>query len=479
MKYIKKLAGILLSLVMVLSMTTAVFAADENTITVKNAQGGETYNIYKMMDLKVDSGKTQYFYTVVDAWDDFFTGNGAGVSYVEIDMVDKHVTWKAGKDSPADMKAFGKAAAAFAKSQTAQESKTPTTDGDIVFRSLNPGYYLITSTNGTNVIVDTTPTNPNPVITEKNENPTIDKTVEENDKYGDVNDAQIGDTVNFKTVVHAKSGAKNYVVHDKMSSGLTLDANSIKVEAISASNYTITTTGLIDGCTFHIVFTQAFLDTITTDTDITITYSATLNANAVVSGVGNSNETKLDWGDNSHTEWDKTTTYTWEMEVLKYGNGNENKTLKDAKFVLLNSEKNMVATLDTNGKFIAWANVPNPGTDGKIDWPEGAIQTTKDDGKIFIKGLDSGKKYYLREVEAPNGYNLLESDEEFEINVEEDKTTHTMKQKPLTIKVNNRPGSILPSTGGMGTTIFYAVGAFLLIGAAVLLITRKLMNDKD
>ena len=383
MKHAKKLIGLLLTLALVLSISVTAFAAGGgNTITVTNAQGGETYTIYKMLNLEVNEDKTAYAYTVNEKWTNFFTGSGEGTAYVTIDDLG-YVTWNDDKKGTDDMIAFGKAAAAYAEDTTNSvsevSSQTPVADGDITFDNLAPGYYLITSTNGTKVIVDTTPTNPNPSIAEKNTNPTIDKTGEEDsgNKYGDVNDAQIGQTVNFKTVVYAKSGAKNYVVHDAMSDGLDFDDQSVVV-AVGGNNLTAksesgdASTPYSDvnqngyqyednDCDFHIVFVQAYLDTITVDTDITITYSATLNNQAVIAGDGNTNKTRLDWGDKNKTEWDTTTTYTWESDVLKYGNGDETNVLEGAKFVLLNPDKDKVGKFEANGMISAWVMLPEVG----------------------------------------------------------------------------------------------------------------------
>ena len=108
MKKTKRIATVLLALVMVLSLSVCAFAAGTNSITVNGAQGGETYKIYKMLDLKVDLDKNAYSYTVNSAWNNFFTGEGAGAAYVTID--NGYVTWKAGMDTAENMEAFAKAA---------------------------------------------------------------------------------------------------------------------------------------------------------------------------------------------------------------------------------------------------------------------------------------------------------------------------------------------------------------------------------
>ena len=131
------------------------------------------------------------------------------------------------------MEAFGKAAAAYANGKpTAATAITPSADGSITFSNLEDGYYLVTSTNGTLAMVLTTPDNPKAEVNEKNPDATIEKKVQEDSDstWGDSNTAQIGDTVNFQTTISAKKGAKNYVLHDQMVDGLTLNQNSIVVK---------------------------------------------------------------------------------------------------------------------------------------------------------------------------------------------------------------------------------------------------------
>ena len=243
MKHAKKFASLLLALVMVFALGTTAFAAGTNSITVKNAVKDQEYKLYKMLDLVVDTDLTAYSYTVNSAWADFFkdagetTPAGKGLSYVNIDA-QGYVTWKDG----ADVAAFAKDAEAFAKQLTALETHTATVDeanaGQFTFEGLEAGYYLVTSTLGTKAIVGTTPGNPNPKIQEKNAAPENVKTVEEDStsKYGEKNDADIGQTVNFKSTITAQTGAENYVFHDTMSAGLTLDKASIKVNNVAVTD---------------------------------------------------------------------------------------------------------------------------------------------------------------------------------------------------------------------------------------------------
>ena len=380
----------------------------------------------------------------------------------------------------ADAVAFAKAAQKYAKDNSIANQGTETaTTTTVSFTNLDLGYYLVDTTLGTLCALDTT--NPNVVMEEKNEVPQNVKTVEEDStgSYGEENDADIGQTVNFKSTITAQAGAENYVFHDTMSAGLTytgVTGVTLNGTTVDASNYTVVTQNLTDGCTFEVRFTQAFCDTLENNDEIVISYAATLNESAKVGIEGNPNSSKLSYGDSSTTDKNvtpssETKTYTWDMEVLKYANGDETKVLKDAQFVLLNSSKDKVATV-VNGKFASWVAVPAAAEDGTITWPNNTVLTTGENGKIVIKGLDADT-YYLREVKAPDGYNKLAADVEVKISGATEGTDGQLTYTTVVAKVNNQSGTELPSTGGIGTTIFYVIGAALVIGAIVILVAKK------
>ena len=343
MKYMKKFASLLLALAMTLGLTTAAFADGTNTITVTNTVAGQRYDLYKILNLDVNADLSAYSYTVNSAWADFFAESAPGLTYVRIDS-QGYVTWK----DNADAAAFAKAAEAFAASKplTPLDSQTTAEDTtELTFTGLEAGYYLVTSTLGTKAIVATTPDNPTPSIAEKNEVPTNEKKVEEDSTlaYGPVNDADIGQTVNFTSTITAQPGAENYVFHDTMSEGLTPDFSSIKIfvgnNELSSDHYNLVTTGLTDGCTFEIVFKQSYLDTITAATVLDVRYSAVLNEKAVIGSTGNPNTSKLSYGDSNNTKYtpdSQTTTKTWEFQIFKYAkNTNETeRPLTGARFTL-------------------------------------------------------------------------------------------------------------------------------------------------
>lgn len=473
MKHTKKIASLLLALVMILALATTAFAAGTNSITVNNAQKGETYKLYKMLDLNVSEDMSAYSYTVNIAWSDFFT-TGAGKDYVTIDEMG-YVTWVEAKKDANSMEAFGKAAAAYA-TMDALDTKTPENDGTIAFDGLEPGYYLITSTNGTLAIVDTTPTNPEATVNEKNPDHSLDKQVQEDSTqaWGKENSAQIGDTVYFQVTITLHKGAKDVVMHDEMQDGL--DFNPFAGVAIDGLTEgvdfnVVEADDVEDDCDFEIHFTQTYLDSLTGDTDLTVTYEAVLNENANITA-GEKNDAQLTWGDASNTEWSETVTKTYQFQVLKYDANDEEKTpLAGATFQLKDADENVVYLKDTSPTDkpgTEYTVVPSPDDTG-IDTFDLDVAvdrfTTVSDSVITIKGVDLDE-YTLVEIEAPAGYNKLDQDKEFTVTADQ----------TVVVEIPNNSGTELPSTGGIGTTIFYIFGSILVVGAAVLLITKKRMS---
>lgn len=469
MKRTKRIASVLLALVMALSLITTAFAAGENgSITIDNAVVGQTYTIYQILDLESynkDSGA--YAYKATAAWHDFINGADVKSVYVNVDA-QGYVTWV--KD--ADVAAFAKLAQKYAADHNIANQGTKTADSTTVeFTNLDLGYYLVDSTLGTICSLDTT--NPSVTIKEKNAAPTVDKQVQENSngQWGESNDANIGDTVNFKTVISAKKGAQGYVLHDKMSEGLTINQGTVSVVGVDANNYEVTY-NCTDGCAFEIAFKQEYLDTITEDTSIVVTYSATLNEKAVIYPGPNTNETKLVYGEGSETTWDKTETFTYQFDLVKT---KTDKTVLDgAEFKLYDAKTggNEIALIDESNGVYRVATAAEKAA-------EGFVSATIKAGKVTIKGLDSGT-YYLEETKAPAGYNVLA--ERVEVKIDHANLTATVEGDTYVsggVQVINQTGAELPSTGGIGTTIFYVVGGLLVVAAGVLLVTRKRMSKSE
>ena len=482
MKNTKKLVGLLLALVMVFAVSAAMAEGETGSITINDAVVGQTYTLYQILDLEsYNASANAYAYKATTAWNTFINSDAIKGTYVEVDA-QGYVTWKDG----ADAAAFAKATQKYAKDNSiANQGSVTATTTTVSFTGLDLGYYLVDTTLGTLCSLDTT--NPNVTMEEKNEVPTNVKTVEEDStgNYGEKNDADIGQTVNFKSTITAQAGAQNYVFHDKMSAGLTYN-NDAKVYTdesmtteLATGNYSVSTSP-DDKDTFDIVFTQEYLNTITAETKLYVKYSATLNENAVIAGDGNPNTSKVSYGvkdgtttnePSGETPPSKTTTYTWQFDILKYANGDKNTVLKDAKFVLLNSDRSKVATIK-NGKLDSWNSIPSAQEGAEIQWPETAVLTTDKNGKAAIAGLDADT-YYLREIAAPAGYNKLPGDVTVIISPTASEDGKTLTLAPVTAEIENKSGVELPSTGGIGTTIFYVAGGVLVIGAAALLIAKR------
>lgn len=504
MKIIKKIAAIMLSVMMVLGMcsvvgaegtTTSGTSATTGSITISKAASGETYNIYRILDLESYSGSRKtgnYAYklrtdTVTGSkksWSEFIKSSEIDNRYVILDG--EYVTWKEG----ASVKDFAKVALTYAKDSTTKINPDATqklkgTDTSVTFSGLPLGYYLVETSVGTVLALNTTDTNV--TIEEKNGVPSVEKKVKKGSDYDKGNTASIGDKVEFQTTIIAQPGAQNYVLHDKMDAGLTFDNTSIKINLmkngetkeslVGDTNYTVKTSGLEskNPCTFHIEFKQDFCDKLKANDQIIITYSATLNENAVIAGEGNKNGTWLKYGDSSETKHDETTTKTFEIPVFKYtkgasGTGDET-GLKDAQFILRKKGESSGMGLEPV--------TPTPnGKEGIVYcYKKNAAETiviTNDTGKFTIQGLAPGA-YELVEKEAPKGYNKLSAPVEITIG-NEGRVSYNTVTNAKWVKVENKTGSILPSTGGMGTTLFYIFGAILVIGSGVVLITKKRMK---
>lgn len=459
MKKTNKIFSVILALALVFAMAIPAFAAGEGKITITNAVKDQTYTIYKMLSFEPGQTADTGVYKVAAGWEAFFAEGGKGLTYFDVSATDGTVTLKDG----ADVAALAKDAIAYATAEgsTATAAGTDTADanGPLVFENLELGYYAVDTTLGTICSLDTT--NKEAEITEKNTEPTITKEVQEDSdsSWGAKNDAEIGDTVNFRTTVAAKAGATKYIVHDKMEAGLTLKADTIAIEDLTVGDdYTVSTT-CADGCTFEITFTQDYLDTITADTDIVITYSAVLNDKAEIVTDTNDNTTWLVYGDNAtSTEEATTKTLTYYFNLTKIDE-NDN-TLDGAEFTLSNAD-GVMSFVEIEGGY-------------RVATAEDTDTTTKIvAGAVVIKGLDADT-YTLTETKAPAGYNLL--DKAIDVKVTAANVGETVTFTPADQEVVNKTGTLLPETGGMGTTILYIVGAILVVGAVVLLVSKKRMS---
>lgn len=494
MKRVKRVLALLAAFALVLAMAVPAFAASaaatgdnvgSSSITIDGAVNGKTYTLYRIFDVasKTDDGMV---YNVTTAWKPFFVGSGAGTAYVEIDSLGQVKSLKKTGfvDDSENAKAFAAAALVWAKTQSNIAVASVTADNNEArFTDLKEGYYLVDTTTGSLCSVGNVTGSTAVTIKEKNGVPSVDKQVQEgsDSSWGDKNDAEIGQEVNFKTTINVTAGnTTNYVLHDKMT-GLTYKADSIQ---ITKANGTVTLTQgtdysigtPTDDCSFEIKFVNGKLNA---GDVVVVTYTATVNANAVVAGTGNTNETWLDYGNDGHTTHDTTRTYVWEFKIYKYTKGageNETVSLPHAEFVLYKKSGETKSYLTANGnKLTGWTTEENSAT--KF--------TSDDNGNVSISGLDAGE-YYLKETKAPDGYNKLTDDIKVELTKEYNESTNVgtayftygSSTKADKVEVENNAGTTLPSTGGMGTTVFYVVGGGLMAVAVVLLVTKKRMENK-
>lgn len=493
-KAMKKLMAALLAVAMVCAMAIPAFAADgasatrTGSITINGAIDGQNYKIYRILDLEANEGFTAYKYTINPSWETFVSEHN-DVFTVKNGIVTSTVT------DAAKIQALANDAGDYVKIESLAPDGTATAAKPTV-SNLPLGYYLVVPEPGvvTNSLCSLGTTNPDVTINEKNGKPTITKQVEHAaGSPASANDATVGDTVKFVVTIDAIDGKpENYVMHDKMDEGLSFDDSSVTVkrgETIleKGTDYELITSPA-DHDTFDIKFEK---NVVKTNDVFTVTYTATLNEKAVVGTPGNKNETKLTYGDNQHVDAQPTKTYTWSFNIFKYfmdGNKKE-KGLEGAQFILYrkastNSEsENEYAVMDANGKIKNWSSGENNAT----------VLTSPASGNLTMSGLANGT-YYLKEKEAPQGYNPLENPIEIMITAESWTTSGTPSAKieyktstaedatfeeteDGTVKVENKSGTVLPGTGGIGTTIFYVVGGGLMAAAAILLITKKRMEN--
>lgn len=508
----KKLASLLLALLMVMSVATAmaeisnkkispenflyIRSRDLNgSIEVTNPVDSQTYTAHKIFDVMYD-GNGNFAYTI-DESNEWFedVAEYEAVELTQVGTLSTYVVEVTENFSAADFAAYLKTKVGDKKAGVTLEKGE---DGKTDVDKLPHGYYFVTSTMG--ALCSLTTTTPHAKITEKNEAPVVTKEVQEDSTgaWGETNDADIGQVVNFRATITVKSGAQNYILHDTMSEGLTytgVTSVTVNGEAVDADNYAVKTPGDC-GCTFEVVFENSFIDAMTklivvneetkqvTYPTIVVEYSAVLNENAVVGADGNPNEVKLQYGDEnkpSYTPVDTTITYTWDVDVEKYAiveieneDGTTTKTevnLSGATFTLSkNADGSNPFKLhnlgDNNYEVCVAANCEKEHV---------TSITTTETGTFHIEGLDADT-YYLTETQAPVGYNLLSAPIKVVID-NKGVVTVVGEQGEMvevnTVRVLNTTGSQLPETGGTGTTMLYIVGGALMLAAFVLIVSKR------
>lgn len=492
MKHARKLTSLLLALVMVFALAVTV-AAEETTeptkgsITVENPKSGTTYTAYKIFDVvyEVPTTTEHYSYTI-EGGSDWYgtvdsyskrTNSGLNLTKVGDTTSNTYVVTTTGDFSPAAFAdALKNALDAGSVTDTGKQLATSGTSASV--NNLDLGYYFVTSTSG--ALCNLTTTNPEVTIYDKNNVP-FEKT-----KTVDNNDFKVGDTVTFNITgkVPDYTGFKTYtyLITDTMSKGLTFNESSVQVkvgdavQTASDTTYTLAKGNATDDYTFKVTI---YVKNYAVGLPIEVTYTATLNENAVAKISTNKAELTYsnDPTDESQTgkiPSEEVKVYSSKIaiekvEKLPAGATTTPKKLKGAKFVLY---KNVTEAGVDVPKYYKYDK-----TTQAVTWVEQVVNattvTTGDNGEASFDGLANGT-YYLVETKAPAGYNQLTGPVEVPVNGGTTETALT-----VTERVENQAGAVLPSTGGMGTTIFYVLGFVLVVGAGVLLVTKKRMSQSE
>ena len=495
MKHTKKLASLLLALVMVFALATTTFAAEDTTISAPDGST-RTYDVYQIFTGDLHEGVLSNI-----KWGKNGTGTvGKAVDQTILDAL-AAVNGKSNTEKLTEIQKYVKLdSGKFGTVSNGNPLNVPT------------GYYLIKDNGPVNdgeayslyVVQVVGPTTISPKVgtttSDKKVKDTNDSAANSTTDWQDSADYDIGDAVPFKLSATIAQDYANYThgykltFHDKEDTGLSFNKNSVKVYVdgtLITTGYEVVTDGLTDGCTFEVRFANLKdIASVEAGSVISVEYTSMLDTDATVGSAGNKNTSHVSYtnnpndkqaGENGKTPDDVVIVFTYQTIVNKVTkNPNYDSTvegseeyipLKGAGFTLY--KKNASGTYEAVGSEL-----------------KGEDMTT-----FTWSGLDDGD-YKLVETTTPAGHNTI-ADIEFTIsaghvdgdipylntlsgNVTSGTATFTavVNDGSLSTDVVNNSGTQLPSTGGIGTTIFYVFGSVLVIGAAVLLVTKKRMSTK-
>lgn len=545
-----KIASLLLALVMALSMSVIISAAGTDT---------HEYELYQIFTGDYAGGILSNV-----KWGE--NGTGTKGQAVTKEILDELTAVNSKSDSE-KLDVIKKYVNLNSSPITATAAKND--DGSVTYSNLAIGYYLVKDASafvpGENDAYTTyvmQVTDGTLTFKRKSDVPRVEKKIVEGENRVDTNEASIGDSVSFEITGTLPTNFADYkeyayIFNDTMSRGLTYN-NDVKVEIVNGGSRTDVTTYFYRGATTDsatgvttlkvgIVNLKAFANltpavNVDKDSKIVVTYSATLNKDAVIAGEGNDNKVKLTYSNNPNnsgngtttppptdpdepepttpvgeTPESRTVTYTTELTILK--TDENGKVLTGAEFTLTgDGVKIVVVKTDTfeesadgeywklkNGTYTKEAPVTGGGSDDNSDLYEstttkyapkttvavrGEGQTETNvvgevdaAGRVTFSGLGAGT-YTITETKTPAGYNTIDpvsftiafENNAFSVTNISEGNQIIVEGNTLHTTIVNKSGATLPSTGGIGTTIFYVLGAILVVGAGVLLILRRRMS---
>lgn len=503
MKRVKRVLALLAAFALVLAMAVPALADGVTyKITIKNSVG--TYEAYQIFKGDLEKNVLSNI-----EWGVGVTADGKAA-----------FDGKTAAEVAKTLEGNDTAAKAFA-TKISEYLGTAAGEGTTEITGLSAGYYLIKNKSVnegeayTDFILEVVK---DVEITPKGQKPTLNKQIRHNEsgQWGVVGDNQIGDTVEFRTITTVPNTtgytAYDYTIYDEMSTGLTSNVTgasgvTIKINdgvELESSYYTVTVDPAnANKFSVKVDILKAITDgKIEAGNSLYTYYSGVLNKDAKVYDEGKQQNTAyLQYSNNPHddtrkSETPKVTVYDWtfKMNVQKIDGADKEKELKDAKFVLSKSGTVDLGTISEDGTPAETGNLIKLVYDSANTY---RVATASDAnttyvmtaGNITIKGLDDAVDYYLYETKAPAGYNRLTEPVKFRINATYKEagdscpavSTEVGDAEALTglkVSVENNAGTTLPSTGGMGTTVFYVVGGGLMAVAVVLLVTKKRMENK-
>lgn len=500
MKHTKKLASLLLALVMVFALATTAFAAEDTTISAPEGSN-RTYDVYQIFTGDLHEGVLSNI-----KWGKNGTGTvGKAVDQTILDAL-------AAVNSKSDTEKL-----AVIQTYVNFDSTAIGTVSDSNPLTVPTGYYLIKDNGPVNdgeayslyVVQVVGPTTISPKVgtttSDKKVKDTNDSTANSTTDWQDSADYDIGDAVPFKLSATIAQDYANYThdykltFHDKEDTGLSFNKDSVKVYVdgtLITTGYEVVTEGLTGGCTFEVRFANLKdIASVHVGSVISVEYTSTLNNQAVIGSTGNKNTSHVTYtnnpndkqaGENGKTPDDVVIVFTYQTIV--------NKVTKNPAYDASKDTGKTGTDSDGNKEFISLkgAGFTLHKKNASDAYKAVGSELKGEDMTTFTwSGLDDGD-YKLVETTTPSGYNTI-PDIEFTITATHDessdnptlislsggdKFTGVVSTGVVSANIENQSGAQLPSTGGMGATIFYVLGSVLVIGAAVLLVTKKRMSTK-